>query len=68
MIWTLLCPPQDCASRQELQSSLHQVEKLLSAQEASYQQSLRSLRKRLNALMNSSTVKHTTKAHNGEIQ
>ncbi|KAM9568591.1 fibulin-7-like [Salvelinus alpinus] len=55
---------QDCPSRQELQSSLRQVEKLLSAQEASYQQSLRSLRKRLSALKNSSTVKHTTKVHN----
>eukprot|EP00063_Salmo_salar_P005176 XP_013980011.1 PREDICTED: fibulin-7-like [Salmo salar] len=55
---------QDCLSRQELQSSLRQVEKLLSAQEASYQQSLLSLRKRLSALKNSSSVKHTTKAHN----
>ncbi|CAB1323448.1 unnamed protein product [Coregonus sp. 'balchen'] len=63
---TLLCPLQDCPLRQELQSSLHQVEKLLLAQEATYQQSLRSLRKRLSTLQNSGTVtvKHTTKGHN----
>ncbi|KAM3870202.1 fibulin-7 [Diretmus argenteus] len=44
---------QDCLSNQELQNSLRQVEKMLTAHEASYQQSLRSLRKKLSALQNS---------------
>ena len=44
---------QECSSSQELQISLRQVEKMLVAHEASYQQNLRSLRKRLSALQNS---------------
>ncbi|KAL2088496.1 hypothetical protein ACEWY4_015395 [Coilia grayii] len=44
---------QDCPSRQELQSSLRQVHKLLSAHETSYMQSLRTLRKKLNLLQTS---------------
>ncbi|XP_071387058.1 fibulin-7-like [Centroberyx affinis] len=43
---------QDCPSNQELRSSLRQVEKMLAAHEASYQHSLRSLRKKLSALQN----------------
>uniref|UniRef100_A0AAR2KCJ7 Sushi domain-containing protein n=1 Tax=Pygocentrus nattereri TaxID=42514 RepID=A0AAR2KCJ7_PYGNA len=51
-VWTL----QDCVSRQELQSTLRQVHKLLSAHETSFLQNLRSLRKKL-SLLQSSTVK-----------
>ncbi|KAL6474400.1 hypothetical protein MHYP_G00179610 [Metynnis hypsauchen] len=47
---------QDCVSRQELQSTLRQVHKLLSAHETSFLQNLRSLRKKL-SLLQSSTVK-----------
>ncbi|XP_006641309.2 fibulin-7 isoform X1 [Lepisosteus oculatus] len=42
--------PQDCPSRQDLMSSLRQAHKLLSAHEASYLQSLRTLRKKLSLL------------------
>ncbi|KAL0968113.1 hypothetical protein UPYG_G00262560 [Umbra pygmaea] len=57
---------QDCPSKQELQTSLRQVEKLLSAQEASYLQSIRSLRKRLSSLQTRITLtpRHTTKVNN----
>ncbi|XP_041917702.1 fibulin-7 [Alosa sapidissima] len=44
---------QECPSRQELQSSLRQVHKLLSAHETSYMQSLRALRKKLNLVQTS---------------
>ncbi|XP_036391125.1 fibulin-7 [Megalops cyprinoides] len=71
VIMTILCLyqtytsfGQDCPSKQELQSTLRQVHKLLSAHEASYLQNLRSLRKRLN-LLQSSTARQTTKASNG---
>lgn len=47
---------QDCISRQEIQGSLKQVQKLLSAHEASYLQSLRNLKKKIN-LMQSNTPK-----------
>ncbi|XP_051512425.1 fibulin-7 isoform X2 [Myxocyprinus asiaticus] len=47
-VYTMLA--QECAGKQELQSSIQQVHKLLSAQEASYLQSLRTLRKKLNLL------------------
>lgn len=47
---------QGCASRQEIQGSLKQVQKLLSAHETSYLQSLRNLKKKIN-LMQSSTTK-----------
>ncbi|KAM4631317.1 fibulin-7 [Polymixia lowei] len=53
---------QDCPGRQELQSSLKQVQKLLSAHEASYLQSLRTLRKKINLLQG--TAKQTARASN----
>ncbi|KAL0168557.1 hypothetical protein M9458_036779, partial [Cirrhinus mrigala] len=43
----------DCPGKQDLQNSIQQAHKLLSAQEASYLQSLRTLRKKLNLLHNS---------------
>ncbi|XP_062327238.1 fibulin-7 isoform X1 [Osmerus eperlanus] len=55
---------QDCASRQEMQSSLKQVQKLLSAHEASYVQSLRTLRKKIN-LLQAATTKQAAKPDNG---
>ncbi|XP_019908641.2 fibulin-7 isoform X3 [Esox lucius] len=51
---------QDCPSRQEMQSSLKQVQKLVSAHEAAYLQSLRTLRKKLNLLQSTAA-----KANNG---
>uniref|UniRef100_A0AAY4D5B6 Fibulin 7 n=1 Tax=Denticeps clupeoides TaxID=299321 RepID=A0AAY4D5B6_9TELE len=42
--------PQDCPSKQDMQSSLRQVHKLLSAHEESYLQNLRTLRKKLSLL------------------
>ncbi|KAM6980927.1 fibulin-7 [Aplochiton taeniatus] len=54
---------QDCPSRQEVQSSLKQVQKLLSTHEASYLQSLRTLKKKIN-LLQSAANKQTTKANN----
>lgn len=54
---------QDCASRQEIQGSLKQVQKLLSAHEASYLQSLRNLKKKIN-LIQSSATKQPTRATN----
>ncbi|KAJ7998025.1 hypothetical protein DPEC_G00218260 [Dallia pectoralis] len=47
---------QDCPSNQELQTSLHQLDKLLSAHEVSYLQKLRTFRRHLSALQNSSTI------------
>ncbi|KAJ8343372.1 hypothetical protein SKAU_G00307010 [Synaphobranchus kaupii] len=55
---------QDCPRKQELQSSLRQLHKLLSAHEASYLQSLRSLRKKLN-LLQGSAARQSVKASNG---
>ncbi|XP_026058978.1 fibulin-7 [Carassius auratus] len=49
---------QDCPSGEEVLNALHQVQKLLSAHETSFLQSLRSLRKKLSLLQNS-TVKHS---------
>ncbi|XP_004539430.1 fibulin-7 [Maylandia zebra] len=54
---------QDCPSRQEIQGSLKQVQKLLSAHEASYMQSLRNLKKKINLLL-SSAARQNTKAIN----
>ncbi|XP_051975752.1 fibulin-7-like isoform X1 [Xyrauchen texanus] len=48
---------QDCQSGQEVQNTLRQVQKLLSTQETSFLQSLRTLRKKLSLLQNS-TVKY----------
>ncbi|XP_059190893.1 fibulin-7-like [Centropristis striata] len=44
---------QDCSSTHDLLNSLRQVEKMLAVHEASYQQGLRSLRKKLSILHNS---------------
>lgn len=44
---------QDCLSKQDLRSSIQQAQKLLSSQEASYMQSLRTLKKTLNLLHDS---------------
>ncbi|XP_075994059.1 fibulin-7 [Genypterus blacodes] len=44
---------QECPSSQELLNSLRQMEKMLVTHETSYQQSLRSLKKKLSALHNS---------------
>eukprot|EP00066_Takifugu_rubripes_P005794 XP_003970113.1 PREDICTED: fibulin-7-like isoform X1 [Takifugu rubripes] len=54
---------QDCASRQEIQVSLKQVQKLLSAHETSYLQTLRNLNKKIN-LMQSSATKLPDRATN----
>uniref|UniRef100_A0A8D3CGZ6 Sushi domain-containing protein n=1 Tax=Scophthalmus maximus TaxID=52904 RepID=A0A8D3CGZ6_SCOMX len=54
---------QDCPSRQDIQGSLKQVQKLLSAHEASYMQSLRNLKKKIN-LLQSNAGKQTAKATN----
>ena len=48
-----------------MQSSLKQVQKLLSAHEASYVQSLRNLRKKIN-LLQAATTKQAAKPDNGE--
>ncbi|XP_044211941.1 fibulin-7-like [Thunnus albacares] len=48
-----LSSAQDCPSTHDLLTSLRQVEKMLAAHEASYQQGVRSLRKKLSALHNS---------------
>ncbi|GAA6091463.1 fibulin-7-like [Tachysurus ichikawai] len=50
---------QECVSRQDIQSTLQHVRKLLSVHETSFLQSVRSLRKKLNLLYNS-TVKHSS--------
>ncbi|XP_067245004.1 fibulin-7 [Chanodichthys erythropterus] len=52
-VYTMLA--QDCPSKQDLQNSIQQAQKLLSSQEASYMQSLRTLRKKLNLLHDSVT-------------
>ncbi|XP_035521473.1 fibulin-7-like, partial [Morone saxatilis] len=44
---------QECPSTHNLVNSLRQVEKMLAVHEASYQQGLRSLRKKISALHNS---------------
>ncbi len=54
---------QDCPSKQDLQNSIHQAHKLLSAQEASYLQSLRSLRKKL-SLLQDNIARRPAKAKN----
>uniref|UniRef100_A0A3B3V6D3 Fibulin-7-like n=1 Tax=Poecilia latipinna TaxID=48699 RepID=A0A3B3V6D3_9TELE len=54
---------QDCPNRQEIQGMLKQVQKLLSAHEASCLQSLRNLRKKIN-LLQSGTGKQTAKSTN----
>lgn len=56
---------QDCPSRLEIQGSLKQVQKLLSAHEASYMQSLRNLKKKIN-LLQSSAGKQSTRAINSK--
>ena len=48
-----LSHPQECPSTHDLLNSLRQVEKMLAVHEASYQQGLRSLRKKIGALHNS---------------
>ncbi|XP_071237623.1 fibulin-7-like [Salvelinus alpinus] len=68
IVFLCLCPihaafEQDCPSRQDMQSSLKQVQKLLSTHEAAYLQSLRTLRKKLNLLQNTAT-KQTGKVNN----
>uniref|UniRef100_A0A3Q1F5G7 Fibulin-7-like n=1 Tax=Acanthochromis polyacanthus TaxID=80966 RepID=A0A3Q1F5G7_9TELE len=45
--------PQECPPTHDLLNSLRQVEKMLAVHEASYQQGLRSLRKKISALHNS---------------
>uniref|UniRef100_A0A672FUA1 Sushi domain-containing protein n=1 Tax=Salarias fasciatus TaxID=181472 RepID=A0A672FUA1_SALFA len=50
----------DCPSTQDLLNSLQQVEKILAVQESSYQQGLRSLRKKINALHNSTMSRPPT--------
>ncbi|KTG37775.1 hypothetical protein cypCar_00004728 [Cyprinus carpio] len=57
--WSNICVliAQDCQSGEEVLNALKQVQKLLSAHETSFLQSLRSLRKKLSLLQNS-TVKH----------
>ncbi len=45
--------PQQCTSTQELVNSLRQVEKMLAINEASFQQGLRALRKKMSILQNS---------------
>ncbi|XP_070686839.1 fibulin-7-like [Pempheris klunzingeri] len=47
------CSAQECPSTRDLLNSLRQVEKMMAGHEASYQQGLRSLRKKLSALHNS---------------
>ncbi|XP_008279873.1 fibulin-7-like [Stegastes partitus] len=47
---------QDCPSTHDLLNSLRQVEKMLAVHEASYQQGLRSLKKKISALHNSTMV------------
>ncbi|XP_052326514.1 fibulin-7-like [Oncorhynchus keta] len=51
---------EDCPSRQDMQSSLKQVQNLLSTHEAAYLQSLRTLRKKLNLLQNTATKQTDT--------
>ncbi|XP_050991349.1 fibulin-7 [Labeo rohita] len=60
-VYTMLA--QDCPSKQDLQNSIQQAHKLLSAQEASYLQSLRTLKKKLN-LLHHSVARLPAKAKN----
>ncbi|CAL8260114.1 unnamed protein product [Merluccius merluccius] len=67
-VLALICvhqPPgssgQGCPSNQELQTSLRQVEKMLATHEVLYQKSLRSLRKKLSVLYNSTAALASTK-------
>ncbi|XP_023646214.1 fibulin-7 [Paramormyrops kingsleyae] len=55
---------QECSSTQELQASLRQAYKLLSAHEASYLQGLRSLRKKLSLLQKAAMMGQPTKPSN----
>lgn len=48
-----VCSLQECPSTQELQNSLRQAQKLLASHEASYLQSLRSLKRKISQLQNS---------------
>uniref|UniRef100_A0A4W4GT16 EGF-like domain-containing protein n=1 Tax=Electrophorus electricus TaxID=8005 RepID=A0A4W4GT16_ELEEL len=59
----------ECVSRQELQSTVRQVHKVLLAHETSYVQTLRSLRKKLNLLQNSTAKEgsNTKPLANGRI-
>ncbi|XP_068168739.1 fibulin-7-like [Antennarius striatus] len=52
--------PQECSSTRDLVNSLRQVEKMLAVHEASYQQGLRSLRKRMSALHNTTMAMFKT--------
>lgn len=58
---------QECVSRQEVQSILRHVHKLLSTHEASFLQSVQSLRKKLNLLQNN-TVNHSSKGKNSTCE
>lgn len=54
LIWPfIISRSQDCPSTHDLLNSLRQVEKMLVVHEASYQQGLRSLKKKISALHNS---------------
>ncbi|MGH0115802.1 UNVERIFIED_CONTAM: hypothetical protein FKN15_046987 [Acipenser sinensis] len=61
LIWILYLPQvttstaQDCLSKRQALSSLHQIQKLLSGQEASYLQSLRTMKKKISLLQNTIT-------------
>uniref|UniRef100_A0A8C6LQD6 Sushi domain-containing protein n=1 Tax=Nothobranchius furzeri TaxID=105023 RepID=A0A8C6LQD6_NOTFU len=52
--------PRLCSSTHDLLNSLRQVEKMLAIQETSYQQGLRSLRKKISAMHNSTMVAFKT--------
>ncbi|XP_060770711.1 fibulin-7-like [Neoarius graeffei] len=56
---------QECVSRQTVQSTLQHVHKLLSAHETSFLQSARSLRKKINLLLNN-TVTHSSNISTGK--
>ncbi|XP_039988256.1 fibulin-7-like [Xiphias gladius] len=53
---TCFSSAQECPSTQDLLSSLRQVEKMLAVHEASYQQGLRAIRKKISALHNSTVA------------
>lgn len=64
--FTALCLfPQECPGTQELQNSLHQAQKLLASHEASYLQSLRSLKRKISQLQNS-TARAPSRSGYGE--
>ncbi|XP_075884880.1 fibulin-7-like isoform X2 [Nelusetta ayraudi] len=56
LIFTSCGSAQECPATHKLVKSLRQVEKMFAAHEASYQQSLRALRKKIGALHNSTAV------------